>query len=111
MRRRWPWLLVVGCVALLALGAWLLRPAPPSHCDPRPDDATGYLVPICQYILANAIDVSPADPNHYAIKRLEERVEAGRVVVWVFLDCCYLGDIAIVDKESGAVRSFRPGAQ
>jgi hypothetical protein len=34
-----------------------------------------------------------------------------RVAVWVCLDCCYLGDIAIVDKQSGAVRSFRPGAK
>lgn len=110
MRRAWPWLLMVACAALLAAGVWL-RPAAPPRCDPRPDDPTGYLVAICRHILANAIDVAPADPNRYQIKRLEERVEEGRAVVWVFLDCCYLGDIAVVDKETGAVRSFRPGAQ
>jgi hypothetical protein len=53
----------------------------------------------------------PADPNGYRIKRVEDRVEDGREVFWVFLDCCYLGDIAVIDKESGAVLSFRPGAK
>jgi hypothetical protein len=109
MRRFWPWLLVAACVVVIGAGAVLLWPARPTRCEPRPDDPTGYLLPICEYILANAIDVSPADPNRYAIKRLEERVEDGRPVVWVFLDCCYLGDIAIIDKQSGTVQSFRPG--
>jgi hypothetical protein len=111
MRRFWPWLLLAGCVVLIGSGAWLLRPPWPDRCDPRPDDPTGYLQPICQHILANNIDVSPANPNGYRIKRVEARVEGGREVFWVFLDCCYLGDIAVIDKESGAVLSFRPGAK
>jgi hypothetical protein len=52
-------------------------------------------------------DVSPADPNRYRITRLED----GREVVRVFLDCCYLGDVAIIEKQSGAVLMFRPGAK
>ncbi len=111
MRRFWPWLLLAGCVVLIGSGMWLLRPARADRCDARPDDPTGYLQPICQHILANNIDVSPADPNDYRIKHMEDRVEDGREIVWVFLDCCYLGDIAVIDKESGAVLSFRPGAK
>jgi hypothetical protein len=104
---------LVGILAVLLLlagaGAYVaLRPAP---CGPRADDPQQYLLRICEHVRANAIDVSPADPARYGIKRLEERAEDGRQVVWVFLNCCYLGDIAVIDKASGQVLSFRVGAK
>jgi hypothetical protein len=81
------------------------------HCEPRQDDPEGHLFKICAYIITNQIDVSPADPTAYQIKRIEPRAENGREVLWVFLNCCYLGDIAIIDKETGQVIKFHVGAQ
>lgn len=80
-------------------------------CPPRPDDSTGYLVTICRYIQNKGLNVDPANPAEYQIKQVEERTENGRAVVWVFLNCCYLGDIAVIDKDSGQVIDFRVGAK
>ena len=38
-------------------------------------------------------------------------VDQRLVVVLVFLNCCYLGDVAIVDAETGEVIDFRLGAK
>ena len=54
---------------------------------------------------------TPVDPTQYRIKRVEERDDNGRRVVWVFLNCCGLGDIGVIDKASGEVVEFRQGAQ
>jgi hypothetical protein len=80
-------------------------------CPPRTDDPSGYLTSICRHIQEQQINVSPADPAQYQIKSTEERTENGRKVVWVFLNCCYLGDIAVIDKETGQVIQFRVGAK
>ena len=99
-------LLLVGVMGCQGLGS--------AHreCVPRQDDPHGYLQAVCQYIQAKGLDVSPADPTAYHLKRLEERTGAnGRVELWLFLDCCYLGDIAILDPATGAVLEFRAGAK
>jgi hypothetical protein len=96
---------------LLAATIWAIVFAPPRPCQPRTDDPQGYLYKTCLYVRDNQIDVSPADPTQYSIKRIEEGEENGREVVWVFLNCCYLGDIAIIDKETGEVIDFRVGAK
>lgn len=83
---------------------------PSEPCPPRPDDATGYLQKICLHIVNNNIKVDPAKPAEYKIKRLEDRTENGRAVVWVFLNCCGLGDIAVFDKETGELVKFQVGA-
>jgi hypothetical protein len=80
-------------------------------CPPRPDDPTGYLTTICNYIQANQVNVAPADPYRYQIKQIEERTENGQPVVWVFLNCCSMGDNAVLDKATGQVVSFRVGAE
>ena len=49
--------------------------------------------------------------TQYRIKRVEDRDDNGRRVVWVFLNCCGLGDIGVIDKVSGEVIQFRQGAQ
>ncbi len=110
--KRWSLALVGLAVLALAFGLamWLVAPAP-RPCRPRDDDPQGYLFKICAYIQEKKIDVSPADPTGYQIKRIEERTEGNRVVVWVFLNCCYLGDIAMIDKASGEVIEFRVGAK
>lgn len=96
--------------SVLVFAALGCAPAP-RDCPPRPDDSTGYLVAICRYVRAKNIDVSPANPATYNIKRIESRTQGTRQVVWVFLDCCYLGDMAVIDPASGEVLSFQAGAK
>lgn len=99
-------------IVLLGLAGCQLPGSAPRDCAPRQDDPQGYLLAVCQYIQTHQIDVSPADPTAYHIKRVEERTDAqGRPVVWLFLDCCYLGDIAIIDPATGTVLDFRAGAK
>lgn len=83
---------------------------PSEACPPRPDDATGYLQKICLHVVNNKIKVDPADPAKYTIKKMEDRTDNGRAVVWVFLNCCGMGDIAIFDKATGELIKFQVGA-
>ena len=85
------------------------RPASPD-CPARPDDANDYLAAICRYVIDHQINVDPAQPATYAIKRTEERTQDNRAVVWVFLNCCGLGDIAVIDPVTNEVIDFRVGA-
>jgi hypothetical protein len=80
-------------VLLACLGGCQLPGTTHRDCGPRNDDPQGYLLAICRYVQTHQLDVSPADPTAYQVKRLESRIDAqGRPVVWVFLNCCYLGD-------------------
>ena len=108
--KRYQWIIAVVLILGL-LGLYLLIFSPSATCGPRQDDPDGYLLKICTYIQEKQLDVSPADPARYHIKRIEEREEEGRTVLWVFLDCCYLGDIAVIDPASGEVIRFQAGAQ
>ncbi len=74
------------------------------------DDPQGYLTALCRYVLENDIDVSPADPFSYSIKHIEEQTSGDKSLIWVFLNCCGMGDIAIFDKETGEIVEFRVGA-
>jgi hypothetical protein len=77
---------------------------------PAPNvDENGYLNKICEHLVANKIDVSPGHPARYKIKSVREFKHKGKRVIEVRLDCCYMGDSAILDEESGKVISFRPG--
>jgi hypothetical protein len=81
-----------------------------ASCLPRDDDPTGYLVKICQYLLAHRDTIHVAtDPNSYHIESIERRTEAGRNVLWVRLDCCFTGDIAIIDTATDEVIGFSVG--
>lgn len=111
MKSKLWWLMGAGILTLSLLTLYIFTFPSHSACEPRQDDPEGYLFRICTYIQEKQINVSPADPTRYRIKRIEEREENGRPVVWVFLNCCYLGDIAIIDKASGEVIQFRVGDQ
>jgi hypothetical protein len=52
-----------------------------------------------------------ADPARYQIVRTEMSERDGRSVILIFLNCCYLGDVATVDVETGEVIDFRLGAK
>jgi hypothetical protein len=106
LKRLW---LMVALLSTLGLGC---ASPDPSSCPNRgADDPDGHLLRICRYILEKKIDVSPANPATYNIKRIEPHSDNGQETLWVFLDCCYLGDIAVVDKATGEVLSFQPGAK
>src|SRR4029453_14423435 len=79
---------------------------PAITCRPQADDRDSYLLKLCTYIQARHIDVRPADPTKYRTKRVEDREDTGRGVVGVFLNCCGLGDIGVIDKTSGEVIDF-----
>lgn len=78
-------------------------------CPPAEKDPNGYLRKICQYILERNVNVEPGRPRQYKIKQLTELERDGKKLVEVRLDCCYMGDSALIDKASGEVLSFRLG--
>jgi hypothetical protein len=78
-------------------------PEPIAECPNRPDDASGYAELVCQYAVKNGYDY----PNVGALKIV--RVERGSVASpsseygterydWAHLDCCFGGDIAVIDR-------------
>lgn len=87
-----------------------ISPLATADCPLRDDDPNGYLTLICRYIVDNGIDVKPANQADYQIKEIQETTEKGRPVVRVYLNCCGMGDIAVIDSETGEVLSFRAGA-
>jgi hypothetical protein len=93
-----------------AAGAGGAGGAPPVECRQRDDDPTGYLVLICEFLIAHADTIYTAvDPNSYNIERIEPRTEDGREVLYVWLDCCFMGDYAVIDAETGEVIAFSVG--
>ena len=81
-----------------------------ADCPLRENDPHGYLTLICRYVHENDIDVKPADPARYEIKETAESMENGRPLVTIFLNCCGMGDMAVIDSDTGEVLSFRAGA-
>jgi WD40 repeat protein len=82
-----------------------------AQCPAADADPDGYLRAICIYLRTRGIDVSPGRPDDYAIKAVESGVYNNRPATWVFLTCCYMGDIAIFDPATGQIVDFRAGAQ
>ncbi len=74
-----------------------------SRCPYFENDPHQYLFKICEYLYQHNIDVSPATPASYKILRTVEEVYDGKVIIRVFLSCCYLGDSVIIDKKSGGL--------
>jgi hypothetical protein len=78
-------------------------------CQARADDPQGYLLSICEYILDNNINTSPADPSKLNILEIHEENRDGREVFVVFLDCCGMGDRAVLDAGIGEVLEYHLG--
>ena len=79
------------------------------ECLPRADDPEGYLLSICEYVLENDINTSPADPSQFNIKEMGEQTQDGREVLVIFLDCCGMGDRAILHADTGEVLEYHLG--
>ncbi len=71
-------------------------------------DTNGYLEKICKYIIENKIG-GANEPTKYGITGSQEQEYKGREVIAVFLNCCYTGDVAYIDKETQEVIGFRLG--
>lgn len=79
-----------------------------AECTPRQDDPDGYLLAICEYLVEN-YDTYEIDPAELHIVSVKTGTEQGEEVIIVSLDCCYTGDSAILDPETGEVLKFRFG--
>jgi hypothetical protein len=104
-----PLAMVVIVVAAVGVYLYASSQANATECISREDDPEGYLFKICTYIKEQNLDVSPGYPDAYNIRKIEEGEHQGREVFTIYLDCCYMGDIAYIDKQSGEVIDFRLG--
>jgi hypothetical protein len=74
------------------------------RCDPN-----GYLRKICEYIHKQQIPTG-TNPANYNIRRIVESTgQDGKPTIEVWLDCCYMGDVAIFDKTTGEIWAFHLG--
>ena len=78
-------------------------PEPTAECPNRPDDSSGYAELVCQYAVENGYDY----PDVGALKIIS--VQRGSVASpgsaygsdrydWARLDCCFGGDVAVIDR-------------
>lgn len=107
----WLALMLIAFVTASCNARPLSTPTPAVRCAPRDDDPTGYLVKICKFVVRKGIDITPGIPERLQISRIEERPYNGRPATWVYLVCCRIGDLAIIDKQAGEVVQYLPGAQ
>jgi hypothetical protein len=98
------------CAALIAValacgssGDGECNPRPTAECPERLDDETGYAQLVCQYAVQNGYDY----PDVAALNIVS--VEKGSVAGsgseygtdrydWARLDCCFAGDVAVIDR-------------
>jgi len=89
----------------------------PAECSPRPDDPSGYLLRICEHILAENITML-ADPNTLSIREIENvtcprtmdgTCREGQSMIRVRLSCCFMGDDVYFDAESGELLFYSKG--
>jgi len=81
-----------------------------NECEIKSPDPDGYLLKICKYLQEHKDTIIPnKNPDEYSIKEFEEGEYQGKDVLVIRLDCCYMGDLAYVDKETKEVIGFSPG--
>ena len=93
------------------LFASYLTSAESDICQQVVDDKNGYLKKICQHIVKNKINISPGKAHQYQIKNVINITENGKNYVEVQLSCCYMGDRAVIDPETGKVIRFSLGSK
>ena len=90
---------------------------PTFECVDRPEDMTGYLQPICRY-LADTYGHYDVDPNTLTIRYVMpgDQFSSAQPPTntaeydYVFLSCCYTGDVSIVRRATHEVVDFWFGA-
>ncbi len=86
-----------------------VAPLATADCPLRENDPNGYLTLICRHVVESGINVEPANPAAYTIRDSQESNQNGRPVAMLFLNCCGMGDRAVIDTETGEVLSFDAG--
>ena len=81
---------------------------PPHPCEPRDNDPNGYMIRICEYLNEAQLNLGTPWKTINMLSNQEEEREGRRVIV-VRMDCCGMGDRAIIDKETGEVLDYSLG--
>jgi hypothetical protein len=113
MKKRYYYFIIILLLLIAIVAAYLhfSGKGKKINCQIQNPDPDGYLVKICKYLEENKnkIPISPAIPSKYNIERISEGSYQGREVFIIELDCCYMGDIAYIDKETKEVIGFELG--
>jgi len=105
---RWWTIVVCATAGPVALGCdgsdeATCDPEPTAECPNRPDDRTGYAELVCQYAVKNdyhypdvgALSIVRVEPGSIASPGSEYGTDR---YDWARLDCCFAGDIAVIDR-------------
>lgn len=76
----------------------------PYDCTSIKNDSAGYLFKICNYLNSKNISFAPRG-KEYGIREIRETNNT----IEIMLDCCYAGDWATINKQTGEVMSFHLG--
>ena len=66
------------------------------------------LYKICKYIVDNKLASKPANPCDFKVRKIEEDTLNGNSIYRVTLTCCYMGDQALIDKQTNEVIGYLP---
>lgn len=77
-------------------------------CAHLKNDTYGYLFQVCNYVVAENIQVT-SHPSKWKIIRSEEKTIDKKKITLIYLSCCYTGDVAYFDKASYKLIKYEPG--
>lgn len=64
------------------------------------------LYKICKYVVDNKIDIEPAKPCEFKIRKTKDDTLNWKHILRITLTCCDMGDQAIVDKKTNEVIGY-----
>jgi hypothetical protein len=92
--------------------AVILFSACKKHCDCNTVDRKKkdgeVLYKICKYITDNKLNSEPANPCEFKVRRIEDDTLNGKSIYRVTLNCSYMGDVILIDKQTNEVFSYLP---
>ena len=99
-----------GTVMLISTA--LLLTSCNSHCDCEAVDRKAkdgeMLYKICKYIVDNKLISKPANPCDFKVREIINDTLKGKAIYRVTLTCCYMGDQALIDKQTDEVIGYLP---
>lgn len=75
----------------------------------KEDQNQRYLSKIRRYVVEHNLKISLADPAKYDVLRTEAGEYRGKTIIIVYLNCCFTGDKAYLDRETEEVVGFQLG--
>lgn len=83
-----------------------------SHCNCETLDRKAkdgeMLYKICNYIVDNKLISKPANPCDFKVREIISDTLNGKAINRVILTCCYMGDQALIDKNTNEVIGYIP---